>query len=80
MAGLWYIAVIFNGRGAAAMGQLGAVIGWPMFMAIMILFSSVAGFLTGEWKGASRQAKKWMAGGLVVLMLASVLMRVANQL
>lgn len=80
MALLWYLGVVFYGRGATAMGRLGAVIGWPLFMAIMILASSVAGFLTGEWKGASPKAKYWMAGGLVVLMLASAFLGVANQL
>ena len=79
MAMLWYMGVLFYGRGAEAMGRLGAVVGWPMFMAVMILSSSVAGFLTGEWKGASGQAKKWMAGGLIVLMLASIFLIVANE-
>jgi len=80
MALLWYLGVIFYGWGAAAMGRLGAVIGWPLFMAVLILASSVSGFVTGEWKGASAQAKRWMAAGLVVLMLASALPGVANQL
>jgi L-rhamnose-H+ transport protein len=80
MAFLWYVGVIFYGRGAAAMGRLGAVIGWPLFMAILILASSVAGFLTREWKGASSMSKQWMAVGLAVLMLASFLLGVANQL
>jgi L-rhamnose-H+ transport protein len=78
MAMLWYMGVFCYRRGAEAMGRLGAVVGWPMFMAIMILSSSVAGFLTGEWKGASGRAKKWMAGGIIALMLASIFLVVAN--
>lgn len=80
MAFLWYIGVIFYGWGAAAMGQLGAVIGWPLFMAVLILASNVSGFLTGEWRGASTKSKQWMGAGLGVLMLASALLGVANQL
>lgn len=80
MAFLWYLGVLFYGWGAAAMGRLGAVIGWPLFMAVLILASTVCGFLTGEWKGASSKSKRWMAVGLAVLMLASVLLGVANQM
>jgi L-rhamnose-H+ transport protein len=80
MALLWYLGVILYGQGAADMGTLGAVIGWPLFMAVLILASSVSGFATGEWKECGSQAKRWMAAGLVVLMLASVMLGVANQI
>jgi L-rhamnose-H+ transport protein len=80
MALLWYLGVVFYGRGAAAMGRLGGVVGWPLLMAIIILTSNAWGFLTGEWKRASLRAKHWMAGGLVVLMLACALLCAANQL
>lgn len=79
MAALWFVGLIFYGRGAAGMGDLGAVIGWPLFMAILILASTVTGFATGEWKGSGSQAKRWMGAGLVVLLIASALLGVANQ-
>jgi L-rhamnose-H+ transport protein len=80
MALLWYSGVLFYGWGAKGMGRTGAVIGWPLFMAILILASSVCGFATGEWKGASTQAKRWMGAGLGILMVASVILGFANQL
>jgi L-rhamnose-H+ transport protein len=80
MALLWYAGVLFYGWGAKDMGRTGAVIGWPLFMAILILASNLCGFATGEWKGASTQAKRWMAVGLGILMAASVLLGFANQL
>jgi L-rhamnose-H+ transport protein len=80
MALLWYVGVVFYGWGAAAMGRLGAVIGWPLFMAVLILASNISGFATGEWKGASRQAKRWMGAGLGILMVASLILGFANQL
>jgi L-rhamnose-H+ transport protein len=80
MALLWYLGVVMYGRGAADMGALGAVIGWPLFMAVLILASSVSGFATGEWKGCGPQAKRWMGAGLFMLMLASALLGVANQI
>lgn len=79
MAVLWFVGLIFYGWGAAGMGSLGAVIGWPLFMAILILASTVTGFLTGEWKGAGARAKQFMGVGLAVLIIASALLGVANQ-
>jgi len=48
MAVLWFVGLLFYGWGAAGMGTLGAVIGWPLFMAALILASTVTGFMTGE--------------------------------
>ena len=80
MALLWYAGVLFYGWGAKGMGRTGAVIGWPLFMAVLILASTVCGFATGEWKGAGTEAKRWMGAGLGVLMVASVILGFANQL
>lgn len=77
---LWYGGLVLYGRGATAMGSLGAVIGWPLFMASLILFSTIWGSITGEWKGAGRSAKQFMVAGLAVLMVASSMLGVANRL
>jgi L-rhamnose-H+ transport protein len=79
MAILWFVGLLFYGWGAAGMGKLGAVIGWPLFMAVLILASTVTGFVTGEWKDADVRSKQWMGAGLVVLIIASALLGVANQ-
>jgi len=80
MAVLWTGGVVLYGRGANSMGQVGAIIGWPLFMAVIILGSSIWGFVTGEWKGSSSQAKQYMVWGLVVLLIASGLVGIANQM
>jgi L-rhamnose-H+ transport protein len=77
---LWYAGVIFYGRGAGFMGELGTVAGWPIFMATMIIFSTIWGFLTGEWKGSSAQAKWYMLAGLIVLIAASGISGWANKM
>ncbi len=80
MGALWFVGVVLYGRGADSMGELGSVIGWPVFLAAMIVFSSIWGFVTGEWKGSSARAKQFMGGGFVVLMLACALLGVANRM
>lgn len=77
---LWTGGLILYGRGAASMGQVGAVIGWPLFLAVMILASTIWGFVTGEWTGSSNQAKQYMVAGMAVLLIASALVGVANHL
>ena len=54
--------------------------GWPLFMAIIILISTIWGLVTGEWKGSGAQAKKYMLLGLAVLMVASGLVGLANRM
>lgn len=80
MALLWFGGVLLYGRGAATMGAVGSAIGWPLFMAAIIFFSSLWGFATGEWKGSSGLTRWLMLGGFGVLMLASALLGVANSL
>lgn len=80
MGVLWTGGIVLYGRGAASMGEVGAVIGWPLFMATMILASTIWGFLTGEWEGSSKQAKQYMLVGLIVLMIASGLVGLANNM
>lgn len=80
MAALWFAGLIAYGRGAAGMGELGAVIGWPLFMAVLVLASNTTGFLTAEWKGAGIGAKHWMYTSLAALLAASALLGVANTL
>ncbi len=79
MAAVWFIGLLFYGRGAAAMGDLGAVIGWPLFMAVLIIASTATGFATGEWKGTSSGARKWMGAAMCILILASALLGIANR-
>jgi L-rhamnose-H+ transport protein len=80
MAALWTGGLILYGHGASSMGQLGSALGWPVFMATIIIVSSLWGFASGEWKGASSRAKGLMFAGLVVLMVASGLVGIVNKM
>ncbi len=80
MSVLWTGGVVLYGRGAASMGLIGAVVGWPLFMAIIIFVSTLWGFASGEWKGSSNQAKGYMVAGMVVLLIASALVGIANHM
>lgn len=69
-------AILFWGLGASRLGPLGVGVGYAVFMSFAIIVGNVNGFLTGEWKGASRRSIQWIAAGIVVLILGvSVLAR-----
>jgi len=49
-------------------------------MSTMVITANVLGFITGEWKGASRKAYSLAFGGLAILILAICVVGYANQL
>ncbi|MGO9640345.1 MAG: L-rhamnose/proton symporter RhaT [Candidatus Acidiferrales bacterium] len=67
---MWYGGICVYGLGAAAMGSLGGIIGWPAFMATMIVTANVLGAITGEWKGASGASRAYSWLGIAVLVAA----------
>lgn len=76
---LWFAALGVYGQGAALMGDLGPVIGWPMLLGLALIISSALGVWTGEWKGAPKPFKT-MLGGIAVLILAICILGFANGL
>jgi L-rhamnose-H+ transport protein len=78
MGALWYLGISIYGMGAAAMGPLGGVLGWPMFMSVVIIMANVLGAVTGEWKGAGAQAVRLSWTGIAVLVVAITVIAQAN--
>ena len=64
--------------GAAELGSLGDVVGWPLYINGMILTGNVSGALTGEWAGSSLRAKAWMGGGVSILFASIVVIGYGN--
>ena len=76
---LWYGGISLYGVGAAMMGPLGAILGWPIFMSMNIIVANVLGFLSGEWAGTSAKARSLSWGGIAVLVVAIVVVALAGQ-
>ncbi|MGH9454778.1 MAG: L-rhamnose/proton symporter RhaT [Terriglobia bacterium] len=72
MAGLWMGSSAIYGIAASHIGDMGPVLGWPLFMSVIIITSSVWGFLTGEWKGAGKKSANAMIVGIIFLILGFV--------
>ena len=67
---LWLAGIVAYGIGAAGLGALGAVVGWPVFMVMAIICGNLFGAMTGEWKGASKSTFFYSLGGIAVLAVA----------
>ena len=75
---LWYGGVVVYGMGAASLGKLGAIVGWPVFMTLDILAGILWGAVAGEWQRASRRALAYCWAGVGILILAIVLISIGN--
>jgi L-rhamnose-H+ transport protein len=72
MGVLWMGSSAIYGIGAARIGDMGPVLGWPLFMSIIIITSSAWGFFTGEWKGAGKKSTSAMALAIGFLILGFI--------
>ena len=78
MGVLWFGGISLYGLGAAAMGPLGPVMGWPVFMSVVIIGANMLGFSAGEWQGAGAKAKRLSWTGIAILIAAIGLLSTAN--
>jgi L-rhamnose-H+ transport protein len=78
MGVLWYCGVVLYGIGADALGTLGGVVGWPVYLSIDIIAGILWGFFGGEWKGASRTALGYCLTGIAILFLATGVISLGN--
>ena len=75
MGAFWYGGLMLYGLGEQ---RVGTITGWPLFIGAMILSSSAAGFLTGEWKGAGSRSKIYLCIGNLVIFAALIVTGIAQ--
>jgi hypothetical protein len=71
-------AILLFGVGASKLGSLGIAIGYAAFMSFAIIVGNINGFLTKEWKGASRQSICWIAAGIAILIIGVSILAKGN--
>jgi L-rhamnose-H+ transport protein len=72
MGVLCFGSFLVYGAGAEALGDLGGIVGWPLFMSMALITSNTLGALSGEWKGAPRKAHVYSIIGIGFLIVAIV--------
>jgi L-rhamnose-H+ transport protein len=80
MGFLWFGSIILYSISTVKLGDLGTSIGWPLFMASIVILSSILGVVTGEWKNTGKQPIRIMITGVVCLVLAMAILGYASRL
>lgn len=69
MAFFWFASTVIYGIAAGMLGDLGTVLGWPLFMSLIVITASLWGVGTGEWR-AAKKPLRIMFAGVAILVLA----------
>jgi L-rhamnose-H+ transport protein len=80
MAFFWFGSTVMYGIAAERLGSLGTILGWPIFMSLIVLVATSWGIATGEWKQAGPRPVRLLTGGIALLVVAIVLLSFSNQL
>ncbi|HEU5123309.1 MAG TPA: L-rhamnose/proton symporter RhaT [Verrucomicrobiae bacterium] len=68
----WYFQFFFYTMGETQMGKFGFA-SWTLHMASIIIFSTMWGWILHEWKGSSKKAHGLIAGGILTLILSTII-------
>ena len=75
----WFAALGVYGQGAALLGEIGPVIGWPILLGLSLIISNYWAYRSGEWKNASKPFNKLLLG-LLVLIISAVVLGLGNSI
>jgi L-rhamnose-H+ transport protein len=77
---LWTGSLALYGAASTRMAAMGPVLGWPLFMSVIIISSNAWGFATGEWRGAKAKTITLMLVGIGFLIMGFVTVALAARL
>jgi L-rhamnose-H+ transport protein len=78
MGVMWIAGMSLYGAGARKLGALGPSLGWAILLSSMVLVSNALGLLTGEWAAAPAGARRRLAQGLSILLIAIAVLAWGN--
>jgi L-rhamnose-H+ transport protein len=80
MAFFWFGSTVMYGVAANQLGALGTILGWPIFMSLIVLVATAWGVATGEWRHAGPGPVRLLASGVALLVVAIIVLSFSNQL
>jgi L-rhamnose-H+ transport protein len=72
MAVLWFFGTALYGIASHALGAWGVVLGWPVFMSVIVIGAGLLSVATGEWRRCGRTPVLFQAVGILLLVIAIV--------
>lgn len=70
MAVFWFGSTFLYGISTVKLGAWGAILGWPLFMSLIVITASLLGVATGEWKNGGATPLRLQRAGVALLVLA----------
>lgn len=80
MAVFWFGSTVIYGFSTVKLGAWGPILGWPLFMSLIVITASLLGMLTGEWKNSGRPLRIQWAGVALLVLAVFVLSNSSRQL
>lgn len=78
MALFWFGSTLLYGVASTKLGALGPVVGWPLFMSLIVIIASMLGIATGEWKNTGKKPLQIQLTGVLILIVAVVVLSRAS--
>lgn len=79
MGFLWFGSIILYSISTLKLGDLGTSIGWPLFLASIVVASTFFGVLTGEWARTGTRPLRTMMLGVSLLVVAIAILSYAGR-
>jgi L-rhamnose-H+ transport protein len=80
MAVFWFGSTVIYGFSTIKLGTWGPILGWPLFMSLIVITASLLGVLTGEWKNSGKSLRIQWAGVALLVFAVFVLSSSSRQL
>jgi L-rhamnose-H+ transport protein len=74
MSLFWFGSSLTYGLASYYLGSLGPIVGWPVFMSLIVICASVLGWISGEWRTSTSRPLQLHAAGIALLVLALFLL------
>jgi L-rhamnose-H+ transport protein len=78
MGAFWFGSNLLYGASVSKLGSLGPVVGWPLYMSLIVVAASLVGIVTGEWKQSGRRPLAVQGAGVGVLIVAIITLAKAS--
>lgn len=76
---LFVTGLSLYGIGSLRLGQMGPVLGFPVYTSAMVLSANTAGVATGEWRGSPRAAYFYEFLGILLLIASIIVIAMGNR-
>lgn len=78
MSVLWFGSSVAYGVASFYLGPQGPIVGWPVFMSLIVICAGILGWISGEWSSATRRPLQLHIAGIALLVFALFLLSRVN--